>query len=141
MSQTNDFPNFQPNPLLIVISGVSGAGKDSVVKELQRRGRDFHFVVTATDRRRRPGEVDGRDYIFLTTAEFEALIARDELLEYARVYDQYKGVPKSQVRQALDSGKDVIMRVDVQGAATIRQKCCGGFRAGAPNRWNICVYG
>jgi guanylate kinase len=112
-------------PLLIVISGLSGAGKDSVVRELHRRQRPIHFVVTATDRAPRPSEVNGRDYIFLSTVEFERLIADDELLEYAKVYGQYKGVPKSQVRQAMASGKDVVMRVDVQGAATLRQKCPG----------------
>jgi len=112
----------QISPLLIVISGLSGAGKDSALNELRRRGRPFHFVVTATDRPQRPGEVHGRDYIFLSTQEFEQMIAQDELLEYARVYDQYKGVPKSQVRLAIASGKDVVMRVDVQGAASIRHK-------------------
>ncbi len=111
------------NPLLVVISGLSGAGKDTVVKELRRRGRSIHFVVTATDRVPRAGEINGRDYIFVSTGEFERMIAEDELLEHAVVYNQYKGVPKSQVRQAMESGKDVIMRVDVQGAATIRQKC------------------
>lgn len=112
-------------PLLIVISGTSGAGKDSVVKELVRRmsacGTPVHFVVTANSRPRREGEVDGVDYIFVTTEEFKRMIAQDELLEYAVVYDQYKGVPKAQVRQAMDSGQDVVMRLDVQGATTVRR--------------------
>jgi guanylate kinase len=107
-------------PLLVVISGLSGAGKDSVLQAMKERGFPFHFVVTATDRPRRPSEIHGRDYYFYTTSQFEQMIAQGELLEYARVYDQYKGIPRTQVRQALHSGKDVIMRVDVQGAETVR---------------------
>jgi guanylate kinase len=112
----------QYQPLLIVISGLSGAGKDTVVRALQERGRSIHFVVTATSRARRPNEVDGRDYIFVSEQDFERMIAEQELLEHALVYGQYKGVPKAQVRQALASGKDVIMRLDVQGAAAIQQQ-------------------
>ncbi len=115
---------FDKPPLLIVISGTSGAGKDSVVKALARRmaalGAPIHFVVTANSRPPRADEVNGLDYIFVSTQEFERMIAAGELLEYARVYDQYKGVPRRQVRQAMESGKDVVMRLDVQGAATIR---------------------
>jgi guanylate kinase len=111
--------------MLFVISGTSGSGKDSVVRELEKRmaesGSPVHFVVTATTRPRRPTEVEGKDYFFVSRSEFEDMIAEGELLEYAVVYDQYKGIPKDQVRQALASGKDVVMRLDVQGAATIRQ--------------------
>jgi guanylate kinase len=119
----NPFNPISPQPLLIVISGLSGAGKDSVLKEMQRRGLPIHFVVTATSRPPRPEEVDGKDYIFVSDDEFARMVENGEFLEYALVYNQYKGVPKSQVRQALASGKDVVMRVDVQGAATIRRKC------------------
>jgi len=108
-----------PHPLLIVISGPSGVGKDSVVQSLKRRGLPFHFVVTATTRPRRENEVHGRDYFFVTKEEFERMIKSGELLEYATVYDDYKGVPGQQVRQALDAGKDAVMRLDIQGAATI----------------------
>jgi guanylate kinase len=111
----------QQEPLLIVISGPSGVGKDTVVQCLKERRVPFHFVVTATNRKPRPDEEDGVDYIFVTTAEFAQMIEDGELLEYASVYGDYKGVPKAQVRQAFISGQDVIMRVDVQGAATIRQ--------------------
>jgi guanylate kinase len=111
----------QQEPLLIVISGPSGVGKDTVVQRLKERQVPFHFVVTATNREPRPDEKDGVNYIFVTTAEFAQMIEDDELLEYALVYGDYKGVPKEQVRQAFVSGQDVIMRVDVQGAATIRQ--------------------
>ena len=108
-------------PLLIVISGPSGVGKDSVVKRMRERGLPFHFVVTATSRPRRPHEVDGVDYIFVSEGDFERMLKRGELLEHADVYGQQKGIPRQQVRQALESGLDVVMRIDVQGARSIRK--------------------
>ncbi len=108
-------------PLLIVISGPSGVGKDTILQHLKKRRVPFHFVVTAASRPARPGEVNGTDYHFVSAAEFARMIEDDELLEYALVYGEYKGVPIDQVRQAFSSGKDVIMRLDVQGAARIRQ--------------------
>jgi guanylate kinase len=108
-------------PLLVVISGPSGVGKDAVRKRMQERGCPFHFVVTATDRPQRAGEVHGKDYFFVSTAEFDRMLACGELLEHAVVYGQHKGIPKAHVRWALASGQDVVMRVDVQGAATIRR--------------------
>jgi guanylate kinase len=110
----------EPLPLLVVISGPSGAGKDSVVQRMKERDCPFHFVVTATDRPARPGEVHGCDYFFFSTETFQGMIARDEMLEHATVYGQLKGIPKAHVREALDSGKDVVMRLDVQGADTIK---------------------
>lgn len=107
-------------PLLVVISGPSGVGKDSVVERMKELGAEFHFVVTATSRPPRSNEIHGVDYFFVSPAEFEQMIAEDELLEHAMVYEQYKGIPKQQVREALASGQDVVMRLDVQGAATIR---------------------
>jgi guanylate kinase len=118
-----EFFNPKTEPLLIVISGLSGSGKDTVIQRIRERNLPFHFVVTATDRQPRPKEVDGVDYIFVSRERFEQMIQQDELLEYARVYDQYKGIPREQVRQALASGKDVILRIDVQGASTIRDLC------------------
>ncbi len=114
---------YQPQitPLLVVISGPSGVGKDSLVEWMQARGAQFHFVITATSRMPRPGEVHGVDYFFVSPESFEQMIAQDALLEYAIVYGQYKGIPKQQVREALASGKDVVMRLDVQGAATIKR--------------------
>ena len=108
-------------PLLLVVSGPSGVGKDSVVQRMEQRGFPFHFVVTATDRPPRPTEVHGRDYYFYTTDEFEQMIAQGELLEHAWVYGQHKGIPKAHVREALASGQDVVMRLDVQGAATVKR--------------------
>jgi guanylate kinase len=107
-------------PLLIVISGPAGVGKDSVIGRMKERRLQFHFVVTATTRAPRPGEMDGRDYFFISKSQFAEMMERDELLEYATVYNDYKGIPRQQVREALASGKDVIMRLDVQGAARIR---------------------
>lgn len=107
-------------PLVIVISGPSGVGKDSVVQRMKERGFPFYFVVTATDRPPRPNEVHGQDYFFYSTSEFERMIAEDELLEHAWVYGQHKGIPKAHVREALGSGQDVVMRVDVQGAETVK---------------------
>lgn len=110
-------------PLLIVISGPSGVGKDTVIQRMKERHLPFHFVVTAATRPPRPNEVNGKDYFFYTHDEFAEMINKGELLEYAIVYNDYKGIPKAQVRDALASGKDVIMRLDVQGAATIRRLC------------------
>jgi len=118
-----DMKKPQHSPLLIVISGPSGIGKDTVVEGLKARNLPFHFVITATNRAPRVNEVDGVDYFFYSTEEFEKLISDDELLEHAWVYSAYKGVPKSQVREALASGEDVVMRLDVQGAKTVHQLC------------------
>jgi guanylate kinase len=119
---------YQPHrqPLLVVISGPSGVGKDSVLQRMKERQLPFHFVVTATTRAPRAGEQHGRDYFFVSTDEFAEMIEKDELLEYAHVYNDYKGIPKQQVREALASGHDVIMRLDVQGAAKIRKLTNGG---------------
>jgi guanylate kinase len=109
-------------PLMIVISGPSGVGKDTIARRLMSRGPDsFYFVVTATTRPPRTNEVEGVDYIFVSHDEFARMIEAGEFLEYAVVYNDYKGVPKQQIRDALASQRDVIMRVDPQGAATIRR--------------------
>ena len=114
-------PSSRPSPpLLVVISGPSGAGKDSVIRRLKERDRSFHHVVTATTRAPRPGEQEGIDYWFLSERDFEALLSSGGFIEHARVYGRYYGVPRQQIADALASGKDVLMRVDVQGARTIR---------------------
>jgi guanylate kinase len=113
----------QRTPLLIVISGPSGVGKDTVLQRMKERAVPLHFVVTATTRAPRPGEVNGRDYIFVSNDQFAEMIEANELLEHAIVYNDYKGIPKQQVRDAMASGTDVVLRIDVQGAATLRKLC------------------
>ena len=114
-----DCPDY---PLLLVLSGPSGVGKDTVARMLiERRPESFYFVVTATTRPPRDNERHGVDYIFVSFDEFAHMIETGELLEYAVVYNDYKGIPKQQIRDALTSGRDVILRVDVQGAATVRR--------------------
>jgi guanylate kinase len=109
-------------PLLVVISGPSGVGKDTIARHLIDLHPDkFHFVVTATTRPPRANEVHGQDYFFYSTDQFAQLIETNQLLEYAIVYNDYRGIPKQQIQEAMDSGKDVIMRVDIQGAKTIRK--------------------
>jgi guanylate kinase len=121
--EKNPFNPIEPEPLLVVISGPSGVGKDSVIQRMKERHLPFHFVVTATTRAARASERHGVDYFFLSKGEFADMIDKGELLEYAIVYNDFKGIPKQQVRDALASGVDVLMRIDVQGAATIRSLC------------------
>jgi guanylate kinase len=121
--ETLSFDIIHPAPLLVVISGPSGVGKDAVVKALQNRGSSYHFVVTVTSRSPREGEVEGVDYFFVSSDQFEEMIRQDAFVEHAIVYGEYKGIPKSQIRDALASQRDVILRVDVQGAMTLRRLC------------------
>ncbi len=107
--------------LLVVVSGPSGVGKDAVLDELARRGYRFHRVVTCTTRPPREGERDGVDYKFVSDEEFDRLIASGGLLEHAVVYGHRSGVPRRQVVEALAAGNDVLVRTDVQGAATIKR--------------------
>ena len=108
-------------PLLVVLSGPSGVGKDAALTALKLLDRPWQFVVTATTRPQRPGEQNGVDYIFLETGAFLKMKERDELLECAQVYGNWYGVPRNPVRQGLQDGKDVILKVDVQGAETVRK--------------------
>lgn len=108
-------------PLLIVLSGFSGSGKDAIRDLLMAWDLPVHFVVTATNRAMRPGEVEGVDYLFVSDEEFDRMERAGELIEHAIVYGQKKGVPKSQVLEPLAEGKDVFARVDVQGAATLKE--------------------
>jgi guanylate kinase len=114
--------NIRPyEPIIVVISGPSGVGKDATLMELKRRNPTLHFVITVTSRPIRAGEQEGVDYFFVSAQKFEEMIDRAEFIEYARVYDDYKGVPRSQIQNALSSGEDVILRLDVQGAARIKE--------------------
>ncbi len=110
------------HPLVVVISGPSGVGKDVMIDRMIESDHfGFHFTVTATTRNPRPGEQDGVNHHFMTVDDFINMIAADDLLEWAQVYDNYYGVPKQQVRDALDAGNHVIIRVDVQGAKRLSE--------------------
>ena len=114
-------PEAQPAPpLLVVLSGPSGVGKDAALEKLKQLDRPWRFVVTATTRQPRPGEQEGKDYIFLDLDIFLKMKERDEFLECAEVYGNWYGVPRNQVRQGLQEGRDVILKIDVQGADTVR---------------------
>jgi len=108
-------------PLLIVLSGPSGVGKDAVLATMKELGRSFHYVVTATTRPRRTREKNGVHYHFLSPEEFQQMIDGGQLLEWASVYGNYYGVPKDEVARGLAKGMDVIVKVDVQGAANIKK--------------------
>ncbi len=108
--------------LVVVLSGPSGVGKDSVLAAALARDDRLARVVTAKTRSPRPGEVDGVHHLFLSVAEFDDLLARGGLLEHAEVYGHYSGVPRDQVEQLLGEGKTVVLRTDVQGARTLRAK-------------------
>jgi guanylate kinase len=107
--------------LLIVISGPSGVGKDATLTTIKKAGLPYHHVLTATTRPKRSGEQDGVDYWFISQQKFQDMVKKNQLLEWAKVYGNYYGVPKKQIVQALKQGKDVIVKVDVQGAETIKR--------------------
>jgi len=108
-------------PLLVVLSGPSGVGKDAVLARMKKLGRPFHYVITATTRPKRAGEKNGEDYHFLSRKEFQQMIAKHQFLEWANVYGNYYGVPKDEITSALSKGIDTIVKVDVQGATTIKK--------------------
>ena len=108
-------------PLLIILSGPSGVGKDAVLARMKKSDRPFHYVVTATTRPKRAGEKNGVNYHFLSQKAFQQMINKHQFLEWASVYGNYYGVPKDEVSPALSKGVVTIVKVDVQGAATIRK--------------------
>ena len=112
-------------PLLIVLSGLSGVGKDTVLADLKNSGLPAFFSISATTRARRSDEKEGIDYFFVSPGEFQQMINTDELLEWAVVYGNRYGIPRGPIRQAIERGQDVIVKIDVQGAATIRKKIPG----------------
>ncbi len=112
-------------PLLVVVTGPSGVGKDTVLSRLKALHRPYHFAVTATTRPSRPEETDGVDYFFLSDQQYDEMLAKGEFLENATVYDYRYGVPKPPIREALAAGKDVVMRTDIQGARYIKSVCPG----------------
>ncbi len=114
-------PDLVKKPLLIVLSGPSGVGKDAVLNVLKKPGSNLKFVTTMTTRPRRPKERDRVDYCFVNENEFQTLLKNKEMLESANVYGNWYGVPKTPIRQALEQGYDIVVKVDVQGAATIKK--------------------
>ena len=108
--------------ILIVVSGFSGAGKGTLMKKLMQDYDNYALSISATTRQPRVGEEDGREYFFKTKDEFEKMIARDELIEYARYVENYYGTPKQYVMEQLEAGKDVILEIEIQGALKVKEK-------------------
>ena len=113
--------NLPTRPLLIILSGPSGVGKDAVLAKMKELGSPLKYITTLTTRPRRPNERNNVDYHFISMERFQKMVENNELLEWANVYDNWYSVPKKEVKQALDKGRDVIVKVDVQGAATIKK--------------------
>jgi guanylate kinase len=118
----NQLPhNLPKRPLLIVLSGPSGVGKDAVLARMKESDYPLKHITTLTTRPRRPNERDNLDYHFVSMERFQEMIENSELLEWANVYGNWYGIPKEAVKQALDKGQDIIVKVDIQGAATIKK--------------------
>ena len=113
--------------LLIVISGPSGAGKGTICKSFMERNKEVVLSVSATTRSPRKGEVDGVNYHFMTKEQFKEKMEADDFLEYAEVYDNFYGTPKSNVEELLESGKDVILEIDIQGALKVKENAEEGI--------------
>lgn len=109
--------------ILIVLSGFSGSGKGTIMKELMKKySEQYALSISATTRSPRPGETDGVEYFFKTKEQFEKMIADDELIEYAKYVDNYYGTPKAYVEEQLAAGKDVILEIEIQGALKVKEK-------------------
>jgi guanylate kinase len=121
MTRNSELLTHSSSPLLVVISGPSGVGKDAILSRLKKTESRMRFIITMTTRTRRPKEIDGVDYRFVSKYVFENLRKKNELLESANVYGNWYGVPKQPIREALKAGQDAIVKVDVQGAATIKK--------------------
>jgi guanylate kinase len=122
MSQQETSPPSPRQGLLFVLSAPSGTGKDTVINEARARGMDFFVVPSVTTRQPRPGESEGNPYSFVSRETFEEMVGRDELLEYANVHGNWYGQPRQLIRDNLRAGRDVLLKIDVKGAATVRQK-------------------
>ncbi len=108
--------------ILIVVSGFSGAGKGTLMKALLNKYDDYALSISATTRKPRENEVDGREYFFKPREDFEKMIAQDELIEYARYVENYYGTPRTYVEEQLNAGKDVILEIEIQGALKVKEK-------------------
>ena len=113
--------------LLIVISGASGTGKGTICKKLLAESPGIAYSISATTRKPRPGEVDGREYYFLSVDEFKAWIAEGKFLEYAEVYGNFYGTPLNKIEERLKRGEDILLEIDVQGALNVKKKCPEGI--------------
>lgn len=120
-SESQVRPNLATKPLLLVISGPSGAGKDAVSTRMKELGYPLEYIVTVTTRPRRSNERDNVNYHFVSKESFQKMLEHGELLEWANVYGNWYGVPKQAVKEALEKGQDTIVKVDIQGATTIRK--------------------
>ncbi|MBI2845342.1 MAG: guanylate kinase [Chloroflexi bacterium] len=112
--------NQNKNPLLIVLSGPSGAGKDAVRNQLLESGYPFEFVVTYTTRPRRPQEKEGGDYHFISEKEYDRMLAKGGFMEHAHILGYRYGIPRQPVKESLERGQDVLLRIDIQGAKTVK---------------------
>lgn len=108
--------------ILTVVSGFSGAGKGTIMKRLMEKYDNYALSVSATTRAPRPGEAEGREYFFRTVEEFEKMIAKEQLIEYAKYVDNYYGTPRAYVEEELEAGKDVILEIEIQGALKVKEK-------------------
>ena len=109
--------------ILVVVSGFSGAGKGTIMKNLMSRyGESYGLSISATTRAPRPGEADGKDYFFVSKEQFETMISEEKLIEYAKYVDNYYGTPKAYVEEQLAAGKDVILEIEIQGALKVKKK-------------------
>ena len=125
VSQNQQLASAQSSPrqgFLFVLSAPSGAGKDTVINMLKQQGMDFYVVPSVTTRTPRPGESEGHPYHFISKETFEQLVSQNELLEYANVHGNWYGQPRKLIRDTLSAGRDVLLKIDVKGAATIRSK-------------------
>lgn len=122
-SQPQETPPPSPRQgLLFVLSAPSGTGKDTVISTAKAQGADFFVVPSVTTRAPRPGESEDNPYRFISKETFEELVGKDELLEYANVHGNWYGQPRQLIRDNLGAGRDVLLKIDVKGAATVRQK-------------------
>ena len=112
--------------LLIVVSGASGTGKGTVCKKLLSKLPNVHYSISATTRKPRQGEVDGREYYFISEDDFKQWIADGKFLEFAEVYGNFYGTPLTKIEERLNRGEDVLLEIDVQGALNVKRKCPDG---------------
>ena len=112
--------------LLIVVSGASGTGKGTVCKKILADLPEVAYSISATTRKPRPGEIDGKEYYFLSVEEFKAWIAEEKFLEYAEVYGNFYGTPLNKIEERLNRGEDILLEIDVQGALNVKRKCPDG---------------